>query len=73
MKNVRNLCLLVLSLVLLTGCEKTMLDEQSSKQDGNVVLKLSLYEQIPFSTRSLQDIRQLCTRVNVAFFKTARR
>lgn len=69
MKNVRNLCLLVLSLVLLTGCEKTMLDEQSSKQDGNVVLKLSLYEQIPFSTRSLQDIRQLCTRVNVAFFQ----
>ena len=65
----RNLCLLVLSLVLLTGCEKTMLDEQSSKQDGNVVLKLSLYEQIPFSTRSLQDIRQLCTRVNVAFFQ----
>ena len=46
-----------------------MLDEQSSKQDGNVVLKLSLYEQIPFSTRSLQDIRQLCTRVNVAFFQ----
>lgn len=69
MKNVRNLCLLMLSLVLLTGCEKTMLDEQSSKQDGNVVLKLSLYEQIPFSTRSLQDIRQLCTRVNVAFFQ----
>ena len=69
MKNVRNLCLLVLSLVLLTGCEKTMLDEQSSKQDGNVVLKLSLYEQIPFSTRSLQDIRQWCTRVNVAFFQ----
>ena len=62
-------CLLVLSLVLLTGCEKTLLDEQESQPDGNVVLKLSTYEQIPFNTRSMQDIRQLCTRVNVAFFR----
>ena len=69
MEKMRFVCLLVLSLVLLTGCEKTLLDEQSSQPDGNVVLRLSAYEQIPFGTRSMQDIQQLCTRVNVAFFQ----
>lgn len=65
----RFVCLTVLSLLLLTGCEKTLLDEQSSQPDGNVVLRLSAFEQIPFGTRGMQDIRQLCSRVNVAFFQ----
>ncbi len=69
MEKMRFVCLTVLSLLLLTGCEKTLLDEQSSQSDGNVVLKLSAFEQIPFGTRSMQDIRQLCSRVNVAFFQ----
>lgn len=37
--------------------------------DTNVVLRLSIYDQVPFSTRSLQDISQLCSRLNVAFFQ----
>lgn len=62
-------CLAVISMVLLAGCEKVLLDEQESQSEGNVVLKLSAFEQIPFGTRSMQDIRQLCSRVNVAFFQ----
>ncbi len=37
--------------------------------DGNVVLRLSLYEQESFGTRAVQDIGQWCSRVNVAFFQ----
>lgn len=63
--------LVVLAMVLLTGCEKTLLEGEGveTEADGNVVLKLSVYERIPFGTRSVQDISQLCTRVNVVFFQ----
>lgn len=68
-KRILLVCLAVMSMVLLTSCEKVLLDEQESQPEGNVVLKLSAYEQVAFGTRSMQDIRQLCTRVNVAFFQ----
>lgn len=70
MRNVSLLCLFVLSL-LLTGCEKSIVGEQSEESalEGNVLLRLSIYEQGPFGTRAVQDLSQWCSRVNVAFFK----
>ena len=60
-----------LLLVLMTGCEKALLneDEGSDASDANVFLKFSIYEQVPFGTRSMQDITALCSRLNIAFFQ----
>ena len=67
--------LLLTSLVLLlTACEKSLIDDESvsdSNDDANVVLKLSAYEQLPFGTRSTKDISALCSRLNVAFFQNS--
>ena len=71
MKNGLLKLLLIAFVVLLTSCEKTLLDDSdtASTADANVVLKLSIYDQIPFGTRSVQDITALCTRLNIAFFQ----
>jgi len=58
-----------MTVLLLTGCEKALVDGEDVSLDGNVILNLSIYDQIPFSTRSVQDIALLSSRVNVAFFQ----
>ena len=71
MKNSAKMMLLAV-LVLLTGCEKSLVSEEgaaSKKSEANVVLQLSVFEQLPFETRSPQDVTQLCNRLNVAFFQ----
>lgn len=59
----------LMTVLLLTGCEKALVDGEDVSLDGNVILNLSIYDQIPFSTRSVQDIALLSSRVNVAFFQ----
>lgn len=64
--------LLIAFVVLLTGCEKTLMEDDAdsgSTDDANVVLQFSVFEQVPFGTRSVQDITALCSRLNVAFFQ----
>lgn len=64
--------LLLAVLLLLTGCEKSLVDGENSsskKTENNVVLQLSVFEQLPFETRSTQPVTQLCNRLNVAFFQ----
>ncbi len=58
-----------MTVLLLAGCEKALVDGEDVSLDGNVILNLSIYDQIPFSTRSVQDIALLSSRVNVAFFQ----
>ena len=62
---------MTLLLVLLTSCEKTLGDEENGTMDadGNVVLRISIYEKLPFTTRTQQDITQLCSRLNIALFQ----
>ena len=64
----RHFYYLVMAVVclVLTGCEKRIME---GSDEDNVLLRLSLYEQESFGTRSVQDISQWCSRVNVAFFK----
>jgi len=70
MKNTMLRCLCgLMTVLLLTGCEKALVDGEDVSLDGNVILNLSIYDQIPFSTRSVQDIALLSSRVNVAFFQ----
>lgn len=58
-------------LLVLTGCERTLGEEDNNgtDADGNVELRVSIYEKMPFSTRTQQDITQLCSRLNFAFFQ----
>ena len=61
---------LALFAVLVTGCEKSLLEEEGAvPSDANVVLKLSIYDDLPFDTRSKKPVSQLCSRLNVAFFQ----
>lgn len=70
MKNTMLRCLCgLMTVLLLAGCEKALVDGEDVSLDGNVILNLSIYDQIPFSTRSVQDIALLSSRVNVAFFQ----
>lgn len=63
--------ILVMALVLLAGCEKSLVDEDYNGMDadGNVELRVSIYEQLPFTTRAQQNITELCSRLNFAFFQ----
>lgn len=68
---------MALMLAVLTSCEKAVLDESSYEEASNVVLRITSFEQIPFSdnnvqksTRSTQQsITELCTRISFVFFK----
>lgn len=73
MKKVRAMLLLLLAVWVVTACEKPMMGEaetgENAKQgEANIILRLSQFEQEAFDTRALEDITQLCTRINVAVF-----
>lgn len=71
-KNWLQTLLLTAVALLLAGCEKALLEEDvkgNAASKANVVLRLSVYEQMDFGTRGVQDISQLCSRLNVAFFQ----
>ena len=70
MKKLFSKVLFAVLLLLMTGCEKSLLESENiSMDDANVILHVSVYEQIPFGTRTVKDITQLCSRLNFAFFQ----
>ena len=70
--------------LLMTACEKIILDEDiSGKKDANVILHFTQFGQeafsragsvcsnsisVPATTRSATDITELCSRLNIAIF-----
>ena len=70
MKNlVLRIWLAALVVVLLSGCEKVLQEENEAvPSNANVVLKLSLYDDLPFDTRGTQAVTELCSRLNIGFF-----
>ena len=54
--------------LLMTACEKSVFDDGDvvSPKDANVILRMKLYEQTPFTRAT--DIIELCSRLNVAIF-----
>lgn len=62
--------------LLMTACEKPILDEDiSGKKDANVILHFTQYETSPLTplqrargTRAATDITELCSRLNIAIF-----
>jgi hypothetical protein len=56
----------VLSMAMLSACEKMVVSETSETggaQDGNVVLRVSQFEQTPFEAHSRADVNNYCTRL----------
>ena len=71
-KQLFDVLLALLFVLLTTGCEKELMTDDSSKDvpaNANVVLRFSAYDQMSFPTRANQDITALCSRLNIAFFK----
>lgn len=54
--------------LLMTACEKSVFDDGDvvSPKDANIILRMKLYEQTPFTRAT--DITELCSRLNVAIF-----
>ena len=54
--------------LLAAACEKPVIDEDLvAKKDANVILHFKQYQQEAF-TRSVTDITELCSRLNIALF-----
>lgn len=69
-------CMPFVLATLLAGCEKPLAEDETPVENHNVTLRFSLYELVSFSsaapvspTRAMQDVSQLCSRLNVAFFQ----
>ena len=71
----------ILAAVLLTSCEKPIIDEAvGGEPDANVIIRVSSLEQMPFTrsvcgdaiatkTRAAQPVTALCTRLNFAIYQ----
>ena len=64
-----------MAILLLASCEKAVFDEPKDepKETANLILRIAGFEQIPFDTRSPQDITALCSRINVALYQDGER
>lgn len=74
----------LMGIVLFSSCEKAILDEDNvtenvtdnSQQDGNVVLRVAGFRQVPFATpttKAVVDLTSYCTRLNFAVFKDGKK
>ena len=63
----KKLLLPLIALLFITSCEQVTFDDLEN-EDANVVLQLSCYQRMPFATRSMQDVTELCSRINIVIF-----
>lgn len=77
MKNTRKMMMAMLMLVAMMGmgaCEKAVLDDENESGDkpeteGNVIIRASLYDIVPFDTRAVQNIADYCTHLQFVVFQ----
>lgn len=66
---------LVLTLTIgLTACEKAIFDEETTsttKKEGTVTLRASMFNIVPFDTRAQQDIADYCTNICFVVYNSA--
>lgn len=65
---------LLLALTGLSACEKAVFDEQTNSggqqpTGGNVTIRASLYDIVPFETRDVQNIADYCTHLQFVLFQ----
>ena len=63
----KKLLLPLIALLFITSCEQVTFDDLEN-EDANVVLQLSCYQRMPFATRSMPDVTELCSRINIVIF-----
>ena len=63
--------MMLLAMFSLGACEKAVLDEQEDTQstEGNVIIRATLYEIVPFDTRAVQNIADYCSTLQFAVFQ----
>ena len=61
----------LLALLSLSSCEKMVIDEEENLQDtdANVIIRTSLYNIVPFDTRAVENIEDVCSHLCIAFFQ----
>jgi hypothetical protein len=72
--------------VVLTACEKPIFDEEQQeteqtqdgktlkdKEKGNVVFRVAEFRQVPFDTRSVEDLTTYCTRLNFVVYQDGKK
>ena len=75
MKNMKKLFLvmpMLLTIMGLVACEKAVLDEQQKEMtpvEGNVIIRTSLYNIVPFETRSVQDVADFSNTLKFVFYQ----
>jgi len=70
-KQLRNIFLALTALLSLYSCEKMIIDEEEPLQhsDANVIIRTSLYNIVPFDTRAVQNIEDVCTKICVVLYQ----
>lgn len=69
------LLLAVMGAAMLSSCEKAILEEEKAEKtpdEGNVVLRIAGFRQVPFdtpATKAVVDLATYCTRLNFVVYK----
>jgi len=68
------LAMTFIALFAFAGCEKVVLDEESTTDetkaaDGNVIIRASLYNIVPFETRAEENIADYCSTLQFVLYQ----
>ena len=75
MKNMKKTLVAMLMLVVMIGlsaCEKAVFDEQQQETkplEGNVIIRTSMYNIVPFDTRAVQNVADFSTRLQFILYQ----
>lgn len=74
MRNLRLLAMTFIALFAFAGCEKVVLDEESTTDetkaaDGNVIIRASLYNIVPFDTRAGVSLTDYCSTIQFVIYQ----
>ena len=64
--------LVILALLGLGACEKMILNEEEEEnvtKDGNVTIKVSMYNIVPFDSRAAQSLTDYCSTIQFVFYQ----
>ena len=76
MNNLKQLCMMAMAFVVMLtmfSCEKMVLDEEERNghetTEGNVIIRASLYNIVPFETRAEQNVADYCSHLQFVLYK----
>lgn len=75
MKNLKHLTIIavaLISIIAMGACQKMILDDENpegSAASGNVIIKASMYNIVPFDVRAVQNIADYCSTIQFIFYQ----